>query len=75
MTAKNHRSGQEKLAADIKRDIGSGNTARLLHASPAFKPAADLPDYLKHLLDQLKEVRPPKANARVEKEHTRHYAR
>jgi hypothetical protein len=55
MTTHPPSSSREKLAADIKRQIGNGKTARLLRALPIFKVASDMPPYLRRLLEQLDE--------------------
>lgn len=59
MTAPKQNSKREKLAADIKRELGAGRTARFLRSMPAFKITSEMPDYLRQLLDRLEECEAP----------------
>jgi hypothetical protein len=42
-----------KLAADIRRQVGSEATKRLLRALPPFRLEKDMPKRLRDLLDRL----------------------
>lgn len=59
MTTRNSGTKRQKLAADIKRQLGDRSTAQFLRTMPAFKVASDVPPYLRRLLDQLDECEQP----------------
>ena len=46
-------TGDEGLAADIKRQFGTEATKRFLRTLPAFRTEADIPDRFRELLDRL----------------------
>jgi hypothetical protein len=64
MAAPKQNLKREKLAEDIRRELTGGRTARFLHAMPAFKITAEMPDYLRQLLDRLEDCEAPAQNRR-----------
>ena len=56
--------GQERLAVDIRRQIGSEATKRFLRLLPAFRTEADMPEQFTVLLDRLDHVEYGPANGR-----------
>jgi hypothetical protein len=64
MAAPKQNLKREKLAEDIRRELAGGRTARFLHAMPVFKVTAEMPDYLRHVLDRLVDCEAPAQNRR-----------
>jgi len=62
MNAPEQSPQNEKLASDIRRELGRDRTARFLRTVPAFKIATDTPDYLRQLLDRLEKCEAPAEN-------------
>ena len=50
---------QDRLSADIRRQIGDRAISRLMQAMPAFRVVTDIPDHLRELLDRLEEREAP----------------
>jgi len=53
MMARNTANRQDKLATDIRRQIGDRSLTRFLGAMPAYKVVNDIPRHMKDLLEQL----------------------
>jgi hypothetical protein len=64
MAAPKQNLKREKLAEDIRRELAGGRTARFLHAMPVFKVTAEMPDYLRQLLDRLEDCEAPAQSRR-----------
>jgi hypothetical protein len=64
MAAPKQNLKREKLAEDIRRELAGGRTARFLHAMPVFKVTAEMPDYLRQLLDRLEDCEAPARSRR-----------
>lgn len=64
MTAPKQNSKREELAADIRRELHGRKTTRFLRTMPAFKITAEMPDYLRQLLDRLEECEAPAESSR-----------
>jgi hypothetical protein len=53
MMARNTANRQDKLAADIRRQIGDRSLTRFLGAMPTYKVVNDIPRHMQDLLEQL----------------------
>lgn len=51
--SRNTAEPQEKLATDIRRQIGDRSLARFLGAMPTYKVVSEIPHHLKELLERL----------------------
>ncbi|UVK50609.1 hypothetical protein DBIPINDM_003786 [Mesorhizobium sp. AR02] len=43
----------ERLAAEVRRQLGAETMTRFLHTLPAFRPETDIPNRFRELLDRL----------------------
>ncbi|RUW45129.1 MULTISPECIES: hypothetical protein [unclassified Mesorhizobium] len=55
MTRKKLEKG-ERLAAEVRRQLGAETMARFLRTLPAFHTETDIPDRFRQLLDRLDRV-------------------
>jgi len=54
--SRNTGERQERLATDVRRQLGEGATTRFLRAMPTFKVVKDMPRHMTDLLDRLEET-------------------
>ncbi|AZO52944.1 MULTISPECIES: hypothetical protein [unclassified Mesorhizobium] len=56
MMTRNKLEKSERLAAEVRRQLGAETMARFLRTLPTFRTETDIPDRFRQLLDRLDRV-------------------
>ncbi|ESY77774.1 hypothetical protein X740_23075 [Mesorhizobium sp. LNHC221B00] len=56
MMTRSKAENEERLATEVRRQVGAKTMTRFLRTLPAFRIEADIPDRFKDLLDRLDRV-------------------